>query len=276
MQGYQRGWLFALTVLFSSVSVAADNVIVRYQQTSDIQLQSIVKRLQSDNSIQDTLSLMNSEFIFEQPLTIVFGGDDGPLYDPATNEILIPYTFLDEVELRFKAVNYAGDDNGKTDPAAINQAVMDVVIHTLFHELAHALIANHELPIVGKEEDAADNLAAVLSIEYFENGAEIAISAAELFYLEGDEVTEFEEADFWDEHSLDLQRYYATLCHVYGSDDVNYAYLLKDTGFSTERGDFCISEYDTIANNWLTLLAPYMTPVTSEDTGVNIDSSPAE
>ncbi|GIC76550.1 DUF4344 domain-containing metallopeptidase [Moritella sp. F3] len=276
MQGYQRGWLFALTVLFSSVSVAADNVIVRYQQTSDIQLQSIVKRLQSDSSIQDTLSLMNSEFIFEQPLTIVFGGDDGPLYDPATNYILIPYTFLDEVELRFKAVNYADDDNGKTDPAAINQAVMDVVIHTLFHELAHALIANHELPIVGKEEDAADNLAAVLSIEYFENGAEIAISAAELFYLEGDEVTEFEEADFWDEHSLDLQRYYATLCHVYGSDDVNYAYLLKDTGFSTERGDFCISEYDTIANNWLTLLAPYMTPVTSEDTGVNIDSSPAE
>jgi len=276
MQGYQRGWLFALTVLFSSVSVAADNVIVRYQQTSDIQLQSIVKRLQSDSGIQDTLSLMNSEFIFEQPLTIVFGGDDGPLYDPATNDILIPYTFLDEVELRFKAVNYAGDDNGKTDPAAINQAVMDVVIHTLFHELAHALIANHELPIVGKEEDAADNLAAVLSIEYFENGAEIAISAAELFYLEGDEVTEFEEADFWDEHSLDLQRYYATLCHVYGSDDVNYAYLLKDTGFSAERGDFCISEYDTIANNWLTLLAPYMTPVTSEDTGVNIDSSPAE
>lgn len=276
MEGYQRGWLFVLTVFFSSVSLAADNVIVRYQQTNDAKLQSIVKTLQSDSSIQNTLSLMNTEFIFEQPLTIVFGGEDGPLYDPATNDILIPYTFLDEVEQRFKAVNDARDDNGKAEPADLNQAVMDVVIHTLFHELAHALIANHELPIVGKEEDAADNLAAVLSIEYFENGAEIAISAADLFYLEGDEITEFEEADFWDEHSLDLQRYYATLCHVYGSDDVNYAYLLEDTGFSAERGEFCISEYDTIANNWLTLLAPYMMPVTSVDTGVNKDTSPAE
>jgi len=276
MEGYQRGWLFVLTVLFSSVSLAADNVIVRYQQTNDAKLQSIVKTLQSDSSIQNTLSLMNTEFIFEQPLTIVFGGEDGPLYDPAINDILIPYTFLDEVEQRFKAVNDARDDNGKAEPADLNQAVMDVVIHTLFHELAHALIANHELPIVGKEEDAADNLAAVLSIEYFENGAEIAISAADLFYLEGDEITEFEEADFWDEHSLDLQRYYATLCHVYGSDDVNYAYLLEDTGFSAERGEFCISEYDTIANNWLTLLAPYMMPVTSVDTGVNKDTSPAE
>jgi hypothetical protein len=276
MEGYQRGWLFVLTVLFSSVSLAADNVIVRYQQTNDAKLQSIVKTLQSDSSIQNTLSLMNTEFIFEQPLTIVFGGEDGPLYDPAINDILIPYTFLDEVEQRFKAVNDARNDNGKAEPADLNQAVMDVVIHTLFHELAHALIANHELPIVGKEEDAADNLAAVLSIEYFENGAEIAISAADLFYLEGDEITEFEEADFWDEHSLDLQRYYATLCHVYGSDDVNYAYLLEDTGFSAERGEFCISEYDTIANNWLTLLAPYMMPVTSVDTGVNKDTSPAE
>ena len=260
MKYYQHWWLFAVTCLFASVSFAADNVIVRYQQPTDVKLQPIAKKLQSDSSIQDTITLMNEEFTFPQPLTLVFGGDDGPLYDPASNDILIPYTFLEDVEQRFNAVNYASADNDKANPANVNQAVMDVLIHTLFHELAHALIATYELPIVGKEEDAADNLAAVLSIEYFENGADIAISAADLFYLEGDEITEFEEADFWDEHSLDLQRYYATLCHVYGSDDSQYAYLLEDTGFSDERGDFCIDEYERMANNWLTLLAPYMPP----------------
>jgi len=259
MKYYQRWWLFAVTVLISSVSLAADNVIVRYQQTNDAQLQPIVKKLQSNSSIQDAISLMNDEFTFPKPLTIVFGSDDGPLYDPAVNDILIPYTFLDEVEQRFKAVNYASDDKGKANPAELNQAVMDVVIHTLFHELAHALIATYELPIVGKEEDAADNLAAVLAIEYFENGAEIAISAADLFYLEGDEIVEFEDADFWDEHSLDLQRYYATLCHVYGSDDVTYAYLLAEAGFSDERGELCIDDYQRTANNWVTLLGAFMT-----------------
>jgi len=268
MKYYQRWWLFAVTVLFSSVSIAADNVIVRYQQTYDAQLQPIVKKLQSDSSIQDAISLMNDEFTFPKPLTIVFGSEDGPLYDPAVNDILIPYTFLDEVEQRFKAVNYASDDAGKANPATLNQAVMDVVIHTLFHELAHALIATYELPIVGKEEDAADNLAAVLAIEYFENGAEIAISAADLFYLEGDEIVEFEEADFWDEHSLDLQRYYATLCHVYGSDDVTYAYLLAEAGFSDERGELCIDDYQRTANNWVTLLGAYMTFETEVNTPV--------
>ncbi len=260
MRYYQRRWLFAVIFLFSSMSIAADNVIVRYLPTNDIKLQPIVKKLQSDSSIQDAITLMNEEFTFRQPLTIVFGANDGPLYDPTRNDILIPYTFLDEVEQRFNAVNYADDNQGNANPENLIQAVMDVVIHTLFHELAHALIATYELPIVGKEEDAADNLAAVLSIEYFENGAEIAISAADLFYLEGDEITEFEEADFWDEHSLDLQRYYATLCHVYGSDDTQYAYLLEDTGFSDERAELCIGDYERMTNNWLTLLDVYMSP----------------
>ncbi|QUM77545.1 hypothetical protein HWV00_15730 [Moritella sp. 24] len=258
MRYYQRWWLFVVTLIISSVSLA-DNVVVRYDNPSDTRLQSIAEKLKADLGIQDTIALMNEQFIFPEPLTIVFGGRDGPLYDPQRNHILMPYTFLNDVERRFIAVNDASTNNAD---ANVTQAVMDVVIHTLFHELAHALIANHELPIVGKEEDAADNLAAVLSIEYFENGAEIAISAAELFYLEGDDIEEFEDADFWDEHSLDLQRYYATLCHVYGSDEVQYAYLLEETGFSPERGDFCIAEYENIANNWLTLLAPYMTPDT--------------
>ena len=260
MKYYQRGWLFAVTCLFASMSIAADNIIVRYQQTNDIKLQPIAKKLQSDSSIQDAITLMNAEFPFRHPLTIVFGANDGPLYDPARNDILIPYTFLDEVEQRFKAVNYADDNQSNANPENLEQAVMDVVIHTLFHELDHALIATYALPIVGKEENAADNLAAVLSIEYFENGAEIAISAADLFYLEGDEITEFEEADFWDEHSLDLQRYYATLCHVYGSDDTQYAYLLEETGFSDERAELCIGDYERMTNNWLTLLDVYMSP----------------
>ncbi|QUM79698.1 hypothetical protein HWV01_04905 [Moritella sp. 5] len=265
----QRRWLFTVIFLFSSMSIAADNVIVRYLPTNDIKLQPMAKKLQSDSSIQDAITLMNEAFIFLQPLTIVFGANDGPLYDPTRNYILIPYTFLDEVEQRFKAVNYVGDNQGNANPENLVQVVMDVLIHTLFHELAHALITTYELPIVGKEEDAADNLAAVLSIEYFENGAEIAISAADLFYLEGDEITEFEEADFWDEHSLDLQRYYATLCHVYGSDDTQYAYLLEDTGFSDERAELCIGNYERMTNNWLTLLDVYMSPEVDASTPGN-------
>ena len=229
-----------------------NNVRIRYNKPATAELSGIASQLKANSVISDVIALINEQFSLPEPLAIVFGAADGPLYDYDANEILIPYTFLEQVANRFKAADYANPD------ISIAEATNDALVHTLFHELAHALIAIHQLPVVGKEEDAADSLAAVLSIEYFSNGAEIAISAADLFYLESSDIEEFEEADFWDEHSLDLQRYYATLCHVYGSDPKKYAYLLEDTGFSQERADFCINEYDSAVTNWLALLAPYM------------------
>ncbi|MCW9000601.1 MAG: DUF4344 domain-containing metallopeptidase, partial [Kangiellaceae bacterium] len=64
---------------------------------------------------------------------------------------------------------------------------------------------------------------------------EIALSAADLFYLESEDRTELDEQDFWGEHSLDLQRYYSTLCHVYGSDPDKYKAILEQDYFSEYR-----------------------------------------
>lgn len=55
----------------------------------------------------------------------------------------------------------------------------------------------YDLAIVGKEEDATDALATILLIEFFEQGQEIARSAADLFDLESSDIQTFEEADFW-------------------------------------------------------------------------------
>ncbi|HPY42528.1 MAG TPA: DUF4344 domain-containing metallopeptidase, partial [Thiolinea sp.] len=137
-------------------------------------------------------------------------------------------------------------------------AMLDAVQHTLFHELAHALIAMYDLPIVGKEEDAADNLATVLLIEYLDDGAEVAISAADLFDLEGEDVKELSEADFWDEHSLDTQRYYTTMCHIYGSDPKKYKDVKVDAGFDKERAETCSDDYELVRENWFKLLKPIM------------------
>ncbi len=130
-------------------------------------------------------------------------------------------------------------------------------MHTLFHELAHALISIYELPVIGKEEDAADGLASVLLIEFFEDGQEIAISAADLFDLESDDKEIFED-DFWNEHSLDAQRFYSTLCHVYGSEPEKYGYLVEQSAFSEERAELCIEEYEILSSSWFGLLKPYI------------------
>lgn len=185
-------------------------------------------------------------------VSVSFGYEDGPLYDPTTNQIHIPYDFISEVQQRFDKAEY------QQSGVSIDEATQDALLHTLFHELAHALISIYELPIVGKEEDAADSLATFLLIELFEDGQEIAISAADLFDLESTDRDVLEDEDFWGEHSLDEQRFFATLCHVYGSAPDQYDSLIEVGYLSEDHTERCIEEYEQLTFSWTQLLDPHL------------------
>ncbi len=238
--------------LFIITSACAENRARAVYEKPGSAIEAVIKKeLKTSDSIESVVTLINENFHLSEPLDIVFGGEEGPLYDSEENKILIPYSFVQEVKQRFIAANYSETGVSATD------ATLDALMHTLFHELAHALVFMYELPVVGKEEDAADGLATVLLIDLFEDGQEISISAADLFDLESEDIEEFAEGDFWDEHSLDIQRYYSTLCYVYGSGPNKYAYLSKQADFSQERAELCIEEYENRSKSWILLLKPY-------------------
>ena len=213
---------------------------------------AIQKELQSSEDIESVVALINDNFRLPTPLYFVFGGEDGPLYDGQKNEIVIPYSFVQEIKNRFIKAKYS--ETGIT----ANEAAMDALIHTMFHELAHAFVLMYDLPVLGKEEDAADGLATVLLIDFFENGQEISISAADLFDLESEDTKVLEDEDFWDEHSLDAKRFYSTLCLVYGSDPEKYAYLLKEEDLTEEWAERCVVEYENTSRSWFVLLKPHI------------------
>jgi hypothetical protein len=253
---HSRAVLFATicSLFFVTPAFAENQARLIYDRPTNQLEAGIEKEIKRSGDMEDVVAFINDLFWLPAPLKFKLGGKEGPLYDDKSNEILIPYTFIQEVRSRFRAANYS--ETG----VSVEEATMDALTHTLFHELAHALISIYELPVLGKEEDAADGLASVLLIEFFEDGAEMAISAADLFDLESEDIETFEEEDFLDEHSLDVQRFYTTLCHVYGSDPAKYAYLRKEIGFSEDRADLCIDEYENISRSWLRLLKPYMQP----------------
>ena len=96
-------------------------------------------------------------------------------------------------------------------------------------------------------------------LEFHERGDEVVLNAAEMFGLESDSVEWFEAADFWDEHSLDIQRYYTSICHVYGSDsEGNEELINEEYGLSEERAEACIEEYELLRDGWLRVLQPYL------------------
>jgi hypothetical protein len=194
--------------------------------------------------LAEQVEFLNNLIVFAQPVKVLTEVDEGPLFDPVNQEIWMPGSFAGNIE------SYFADEDAP---------VADVYFHTLLHEVGHVLFSHYDLPLLAREEDAADALASVLLLEYVEDGARIALNAAEMFGLESEEYEWFEQSDFWSEHSLDIQRYYATLCHVYGSDPENQVSLINmEYGLSEDRAEVCIEEYERIKDGWLSVLAPYL------------------
>lgn len=198
------------------------------------------------------IDFINNKLSFSSNITVRVDVDDGPLYDPATDEIWMPPAFGDGI-----AYMFSGDDT--LDSEEQQEIIEDVLLHTLVHEAGHALFAQVDIPLLAREEDAVDALASVLLLEFHERGDEVVLNAAEMFGLESDSVEWFEAADFWGEHSLDIQRYYTSICHVYGSDsDANEELINDEYGLSEERAEACIDEYALLRDGWLRVLTPYL------------------
>jgi len=243
--------LVVLVVSFASSHTYAAQAVTVFNKAVNKEEKDIKTWLETSIDIKGAIDLINDSYILPKTLMFSFGGDIDPVYDPKDNKIYVPYFFISDIQGYFRNANY--DKKGNS----IEQLTLDVVLHTLFHELGHALINMYDLPVLGREEDAADGLASVLLIENFDQGQNIVQSAADLFKLEGKKRGKIDIDDFKGEHSLDEQRYYAALCHIYGSDDKAYKHVKKEAGFSDDRAELCVEDYDNLYYGWSTVLKPY-------------------
>ncbi|CAH0530442.1 DUF4344 domain-containing metallopeptidase [Vibrio hippocampi] len=243
-----------LTALWSAFSFAnQDQIQIDYQvavTTIDKQAQEAITSSGVSESVRD---LADRYFRFHQPLRIIFGGDEGPLYDTDQHQVLIPYSFYIESLNYF--LEYA--ERAQTDA---EQGALDTLLHTLLHEVGHAYIADHRLPVLGKEEDAVDNFAAIIMLNYIEYGDLAAINAADMFALESEgRPNYYQSYEYIGEHSFDLQRYFSTLCLVYGSDPEAHSELLNEieSELREERQQACIETFYEIDTNWKKMLSDH-------------------
>ncbi len=119
----------------------------------------------------------------------------------------------------------ASPEASAADAEAEARFVVSNTLWTLIHEMAHALISELEIPVLGQEEYAADQIASIALLHgtsehpHGPEEAERLADAAEGWRLEwllGQE--ENGEAAYWDNHPLDIQRYYNILCLIHAED----------------------------------------------------------
>ncbi|WP_070968927.1 DUF4344 domain-containing metallopeptidase [Vibrio sonorensis] len=248
--------LLLFTLILPAVVSAKENIKVEYINPQDTQEQSAKIAIQESQLNELITDLADQWFPFNRTLTIQYGGEQGPLYNPQSHVVHMPYHFYHEA-LNYFTKNEYQARFGKSPQLG----AQDTILHTLLHEAAHAYIADQNIPILGKEEDAADNFAAVVMIDYIENGDDAAISAADMFAFESEDRPDYYHiGEYIDEHSFDLQRYFSTLCLVYGSDPEKHANLLNEVenDYLADRQDFCQFLYSSTSESWHHYIAKHV------------------
>lgn len=144
--------------------------------------------------------------------------------------------------------------------------------HIMLHEIGHLLIDQLTLPVLGQEEDAADNFATITLIDWDSDEADQALADTAFGWLvRHDETRPFLEGDFFAEHDLDAQRAYRIVCHLVGTDVDAYADLALNLGVEVGEGEIaeCDYAFDLSAKSWRRVLAPYA-PAPGERNAVTV------
>lgn len=137
------------------------------------------------------------------------------------------------------------------DDEAQSNFVADNLVAIFYHELGHALIDQLELPVLGKEEDAADILSVLLIDEVWEPqiAQEIVANTAMAYAISAAASAE-EDPGFWDVHGHDMQRYFTSVCLFYGADPDNREQFAIAAELPVERAAGCPEERQLAEDSW--------------------------
>ena len=182
------------------------------------------------------------------------GDQPNAFWDAGANSITLCYEDADSAKKVFTAL-------GDPDPTA---AAINSEYATFYHEVGHMAISIYDLPITGREEDVADQLAAFVLLQPDDSGKPDPESVkavkdfASTFEASGAERQELGAADFADVHSLDETRMFNLLCWIYGADPEAGADLVTSGQLPEGRADGCAAEWNQLDDAWSTLLDPHL------------------
>jgi putative metallopeptidase DUF4344 len=134
------------------------------------------------------------------------------------------------------------------------------LLFALLHEMGHAHIQEMGLPVLGREEDAADAFATVhllhvkISVTHH-----VLVAAAKGWFLAAQRgEKEGTPLAFYDEHGLDAQRAYNIICLMVGSDPEAFADLADQANMPEGRQATCAGDYSNAVWSWNQVLKPHL------------------
>ncbi|MCP3870913.1 MAG: hypothetical protein GY703_23020 [Gammaproteobacteria bacterium] len=220
------------------------------------QVYELLKERQSLEKLKRFLSPFRLEWVLNISLTEC-GGEADAMY--ADDRIAICYEYIESLRQYMPS---------KTTPAGIEpvDTLVGPFVDTVLHEFAHALFDYLDIPVLGREEDAADQVAAYIYLQLDKAQARRLIMGTVYTYLaEAKDTAPPSMVDFANEHSTLEQRAFNLICMAYGADSELFGDLPALWGLPRERADVCEEEYELVQLAYQTLIGPHIDPELAEN-----------
>jgi hypothetical protein len=137
--------------------------------------------------------------------------------------------------------------------------VVGNMLFVLLHEMGHAAIADFRLPVLGREEDAADEFAILRMIWVGTAFSHRVLAGATKgwFFSARRDRKDGEPLAFYDEHSLDQQRAYHIVCLMVGHDPNAMMDLANEMKLPSDRRESCKRDFQRASSSWHGVLQPH-------------------
>lgn len=167
--------------------------------------------------------------------------------------VTVCYEYVDEV---WANVPKETTPEGLTPVDALVGPLVDVFLH----EFGHVVFQLLDVPIFGREEDAADQFSAFLMLLFGPDEARrLIVGTAHMFKRDiADPQVTLELKKFSDTHGTPAQRFYNLMCIAYGADAKLFADLPKKGYLPWERAIWCEDEYRQAAHAFAKLIRPHI------------------
>ena len=224
---------------------------VIYSPTQNPKYLEVEKYFKESKLFEEVASELNKILILPRDIPIIFKecGEKNAFYNSNNNQMIMCYELIEGLAESFSTIVKSEDE--------LEKATINTTFFVFFHELGHALIQNLKLPTTGNAEDNADQLAFIILAAKGDEGEEAILHSGTWFLAEG-ALKEVDDLPFWDEHPLDMQRFYNIFCWLYGTNPQKYDELVKKGLLPEKRAIRCEGEYNKMDSSWEQLLAPHI------------------
>ena len=201
---------------------------------------------------------------------LLIGG--GPIFgQPASPE-------LHQFQARTKEFGGALQSTLQPDASSPLQRenVVDFVIgnmlFVLLHETAHNIVTEFSLPVLGRQEDAADEFAVLTLLKVGSPMSQriLAEAARGWFLSDRRAKKDGDNPVYYDQHGLDAQRAYHIICLMVGSDPGKFAQLANQAMLPQDRQKTCQRDYSDASSGWDAVLKPHRRAAEQPKTNIEV------